>query len=121
MKRLGNRSIVMKKFRYHCKKVTSDERENLLNRNFTTTAIHQKWCTDIAYIYTKKDGWTYLASVMDLHSKKILGYIYDVSMTAELSIKAVKNACFNVKDTDGILLHSALGIIAREFIVQSII
>ena len=110
MKELGIRSIVVKKFRYHCEKVTFDEKENLLNRDFTTTTIHQKWCTDITYIYTKKDGWTYLASVMDLHSKKILGYAYDVSMTAELAIKAVKNACLNVKDTDGILLHSDLGV-----------
>ena len=109
MKELRIRSIVVKKFRYHCEKITSDEKENLLNRDFTTTAIHQKWCTDITYIYTKKDGWTYLASVMDLHSKKILGYAYDVSMTEELAITAVKNACLNGKDTDGILLHSDLG------------
>ncbi len=47
---------------------------------------------------------------MDLHSKKIIGYAYDVSMTAELAIKAVKNACINVKDTNGILLHSDLGV-----------
>ena len=42
MKELSIRSIVVKKFRYHCEKVTSDEKENLLNRDFTTTAIHQK-------------------------------------------------------------------------------
>lgn len=36
---------------------------------------------------------------MDLHSKKSFGYAYDLSMTAELAIKAVKNACLNVKDT----------------------
>ena len=65
---------------------------------------------DISYIYTKKDGWTYLASVMDLHSKKILGYAYDRSMTAELAIKAVKNTCLNVKDTEEILFHSDLGV-----------
>ena len=90
MKELRIRSIVVKKFRYHCAKVTSDEKENLLNQDFTTTAIHQKWCMDITYIYTKKDGWIYLASVMDLHSKKILRYAYDVFMTAKLAIKAVK-------------------------------
>ena len=109
MRELQIRSIVVKKFRYHTEKITSEEKENLLNRDFKTTSIHQKWCTDITYIYTQKDGWTYLASVMDLHSKKILGYAYDVSMTAELVIKAVNNACLNVKDTEGILLHSDLG------------
>ena len=74
-----------------------------MNRDFKTTSIHQKWCTDITYIYTQKDGWTYLASVMDRHSKKILGYAYDVSITA------VNNVCLNVKDIEGILLHSDLG------------
>ncbi|WP_442855634.1 DDE-type integrase/transposase/recombinase [Butyrivibrio sp. NC3005] len=34
--------------------------------------IKQKWFTDITYIHTKKDGWTYLASVMDLYSRKII-------------------------------------------------
>lgn len=110
MKELGIHSIVVKKFRYHREKVTSDKKENLLNRDFTTTAIHQKWCTDITYIYTKKDGWTYLDSVIDLHSKKILGYAYDRSMTAELAIKAIKNVCLNVKDTEEILWYSDLGI-----------
>ena len=47
---------------------------------------------------------------MDLQSKKILGYAYDISMTAELAIKTVKNSCLNVKDTVGILLHSNLGV-----------
>lgn len=55
MKELGIYSIVVKKFRYHSEKVTCDEKEKLLNCDFTTTGIHQKWCTDITYIYTKKD------------------------------------------------------------------
>lgn len=103
------RSIVVKKFRYHSEKVTSEDKENILNRDFKTTSINQKWCTDITYIYTIKDGWTYLASVMDFHSKKIIGYAYGTSMTAELAVKAVKNACTNVRDTKGIILHSDLG------------
>ena len=54
MKELQIRSIVVKKFRYHMEKITSKEKENLLNRDFKTTSIHQKWCIDITYIYTKK-------------------------------------------------------------------
>lgn len=46
---------------------------------------------------------------MDFYSKKIIGYAYDTSMTAELAIKTVKNACLNVKNTKGIILHSDLG------------
>lgn len=81
-----------------------------MNLDFSTTSINQKWCTDITYISTAKEGWTYLASVMDLHSKKIIGYSYDTSMTAELAVEAVENACLNVKSTEGIILHSDLGI-----------
>jgi len=106
---MGLRSIVIKKFRYHSERITTDQNKNILNRDFSTTGINQKWCTDITYIYTVQDGWTYLASVMDLHSKKIIGYAYDTSMT-ELAMQAVKNACLNVKVTEGILLHSDLGI-----------
>ncbi len=65
--------------------------------------------TDSGYINTLKDGWTYLASIMDIFSRKIIGYAYETSMTAELAIKAVENACLNVKTTEGIILHSDLG------------
>lgn len=64
----------------------------------------------ISLIFIQKNGWTYLASAMDLHSKKILGYAYDTTMTAELTIKAVTNACLNERDTKGILLHSDIGV-----------
>jgi len=109
MVNLGLKSIVVKKYRPHSSKKTVEERENLLNRDFTTTGINQKWCTDITYIHTVNDGWTYLASVMDFHSKKIIGYAYSKAMTAEMAVKAIENACINVKETTGIILHSDLG------------
>ena len=46
---------------------------------------------------------------MDLASKKIIGYAYSRKISAELAVKAVENACLNVKNTAGILLHSDLG------------
>ena len=109
MSSMGLRSIVIKKFRPHSSKSSVIEKENLLNRDFKATSINQKWCTDITYIHTVKDGWTYLASVMDLYSKKIIGYAYGTSITTELVVKSVENACLNVKSTKGIILHSDLG------------
>ena len=106
---MGLRSIVVKKYRPHSSKGNVEERVNLLNRDFATSTINEKWCTDITYIHTIKDGWTYLASVMDFHTKKIIGYAYSKSMTSELAVKAVENACINVKETTGIILHSDLG------------
>ena len=106
----GLRSVVVKKYNHHANngKVPEDK-ENILKRNFETASINQKWCTDITYIYVLKEGWTYLASVMDLCSRKIIGYAYGTSMTADLAVEAIKNACLNVKDTKGIILHSDLG------------
>src|SRR5699024_4054336 len=103
------RSIVNKKHRYYSKTSSAEGRGNLLEQDFKTTTINQKWWTDITYIHTIKDEWTYFASVMDLHSKKIIGWAYDTSMTAELAIKAVRNACLNVSDCSGIILPSDLG------------
>jgi len=77
-------SIVVKKFRPHSSKSDVEEKENIINRDFKAATINEKWCTDITYIHTSKDGWTYLASVLDIYSKKIIGYAYGTSMTASM-------------------------------------
>ncbi len=106
----GLRSIVVKKYNHHVDHgAVPDDKVNILKRDFKAETINQKWCTDITYIHVLKEGWTYLASVMDLCSRKIIGYAYGTSMTAELAVEAVKNACLNVRDTKGIILHSDLG------------
>lgn len=66
---------------------------------------------DITYIHTLKDGWCYLASVLDMHSKKIIGYAFDKKMTDDLVIKALKNAHFNQfpDKNKKIIFHSDLG------------
>ncbi len=99
----GLRSVVVKKYSHHANHGSiPDDKVNILKRDFRTETINQKWCTDITYIHVQKEGWTYLASVMDLCSRKIIGYAYGTSMTAELAVKAVENACLNVRDTKGI-------------------
>jgi len=108
MSEFGICSIVVKKYHHFSNNKPATEKENILNQDFTATGINQKWCTDITYIHTKKYGWTYLASVMDLYSRKIIGWADDTSMTAELAVKAVKNACLNVPNPEGIILQSDL-------------
>lgn len=83
--------------------------DNLLKRDFTTQTINEKWVADITYIHTLKDGWCYLASVLDLHSKKIVGYSFSRSMTTELVIKAFNNANLSQKPLEGLVLHTDLG------------
>ncbi|MCG7332637.1 IS3 family transposase [Salinicoccus roseus] len=105
----GIRSITVKKFRPTPSKEKVVERENILKRDFSTTTINEKWVGDITYVHTLKDGWCYLASVMDLHSKKIVGYSFGCSMTTELVIKALNNAYITQQPGDGIIFHTDLG------------
>jgi transposase InsO family protein len=106
----GLRSVVVKKYKPAANQgIVPDDKKNILNRDFVAETIHKKWVTDITYIHVLKEGWTYFASVMDLYSRKIVGYAYGTTMTAELAVQAVKNACLNVKETKGIILHSDLG------------
>ena len=107
----GLRSVVVKKYSHHANHGSiPDDKVNILKRDFGTETINQKWCTDITYIHVQKEGWTYLASVMDLCSRKIIGYAYGTSMTAELAMKAVENACMesfhSVLKKEEIYLHT---------------
>lgn len=109
MKDTGIQSIIVKKFRPTPSKEKVEERENILNRDFSTTGINQKWVGDITYIHTLRDGWCYLASVLDLHTKKVNGYSFSRSLTIELVEKALENAYVAEKPENGVIFHSALG------------
>lgn len=109
MRAAGIRSITVKKFRPTPSKEKVVERENILERDFSTTTINEKWVGDITYIQTLRDGWCYLASVMDLHSKKIVGYSFGRSMTTELVTQALENACDVQKPGNDLIFHSDLG------------
>lgn len=109
MKKLGIRSIITRKFRPMPSKQKIEEKENVLNRDFEAKTINKKWVTDITYIHTIRDGWCYLASVMDLYSKKIIGYAMSKSIDTDLALQAVKNAIKLQKPTSPLILHSDLG------------
>jgi len=65
--------------------------DNILCRDFSVDRPNQKWVTDITYIWVEKQ-WLYLATVMDLYSRKIIGWSLDTSMTEELITQAMKMA-----------------------------
>ena len=109
MKKAGIQSITVKKFRPTPSKEKVEERENIIKRDFSTTTINQKWVGDITYIHTLRDGWCYLASVLDLHSRKVIGYSFSRLMTTELVEKALVNAYVTQKPNDGVIFHSDLG------------
>ena len=89
MKSVGLISIIQKKYTPHkqSKKLVL-ERHNILEQDFSTTSINQKRVSDITYIHVQKEGWCYLASVTDLHSKKIIGYHFSKQMTTDVIIQA---------------------------------
>jgi putative transposase len=94
MRKAGVRSVTKKKYRPCPSKEKIVQLDNVLKPNFTTCTINEKWVADITYIPTVKDGWCYLASVLDLYSKKIVGYSFSRSMTSELVIEALKTYVF---------------------------
>ena len=85
------------------------ERENVLEQDFTTTTINEKWVADITYIHTLRHGWCYLASVLDLHTKKVVGYKFSRTMTTELVLEALENAINAQKPGPGLIVHTDLG------------
>lgn len=109
MATLEIKSVVVKKYKPVKAKKNIEQKENILNQDFSTTSINQKWCTDITYIHTENEGWTYLASVEDLYSRKIIGWAFGKTIDAELAVRALKNAALNVRKTEGIIIQSDLG------------
>jgi putative transposase len=82
--------------------------ENLLNRQFDVAAPNQAWTSDITYIRTRQ-GWLYLAAVMDLFSRKIIGWAMAPTMPAELVAQALRMALQQRRPPPGLLLHSDRG------------
>ena len=118
MKTAGLASIIQKKYKpYKSSKELVLEHENLLEQDFSTTSINQKCVSDITYIHVQKEGWCYLASVMDLHSKKMIGYHFSKQMTTEIIVQALKNAYTFQRPKDKVILHTDLGsqYTSREF------
>lgn len=75
MNEMGLFSIVVKKWRA-TKNSAIDNRNfpNLLGQDFAAISPNQKWAADMTYIYTKRDGWCYLATIQDLYSRKIIAH-----------------------------------------------
>lgn len=110
MKRQGLQSITIKKFKAgKPTKQLLKKYPNLLKQDFSTTGLNQKWVADITYINTLENSWCYLSTIMDLHSRKIIGYHFDRQMTTEIVEKALDDAVLNRNIAYGLILHTDLG------------
>ncbi len=81
---------------------------NLLDREFTAGKPNQKWTSDITYIRTK-EGWLYLAVVLDLFSRRIVGWAMSNRITSDLVVDALEMAVQQRKPDAGLLHHSDRG------------
>ena len=81
---------------------------NRLNRDFEAQRPNEKWVTDITYIPTA-EGWLYLAVVMDLFSRKVVGWAMEATLESSLVEKAFQMAVQNRQNVHGLLHHSDRG------------
>ena len=77
---------------------------NTLDRDFTVRAPNQKWVTDITYLATTA-GWVYLATVVDLFSRKVVGWSIGESLATSLVSDALRDAIEKRRPTGSALLH----------------
>ena len=109
LKRQGLRPVYKRPYR-----VTTDSAHkkpiapHVLNRRFDRWQANQAWVADITYISTG-EGWLYLACVMDLASRRIVGWSMSERMTADLVCHALKSAYWRRKPPAGLIMHSDRG------------
>src|SRR5690606_23167308 len=81
---------------------------NLLARNFTPSAPNQAWAADLTYVWTT-EGWLYLAVVLDLFNREVVGWSIKPRMTADIVTDALTMAWFRRRPAPGLIHHSGRG------------
>ena len=82
--------------------------ENLVNRDFDVAAPNLIWASDLSYVSTA-EGWLYVCVILDLCSRKVIGWAMGSRMTAGLMIQALIMACMHRKPPAGLIFHSDRG------------
>lgn len=112
MREMGLRSTAQKRRAYIA---TTDSRHtepiapNLLGRHFAATAPDRKWAADITYVPTR-EGWAYVAAVMDLFSRRIVGWSVSDSLESSLALDALERAIRTRRPQAGLTHHSDRGV-----------
>ena len=82
---------------------------NLLERDFTAVQPDQKWLSDITYLSTT-EGWLYLAVVLDVFSRRVIGWAFSSNLESNLVVSAFDMACQLRKPTNKLMFHSDQGV-----------
>ena len=83
-------------------------RPNLLEQDFSATGPNQKWAGDISYIWTS-EGWLYLAVILDLYSRRVIGWAVSNRMNRDLAIRALDMAVALRQPPEGCIHHTDRG------------
>jgi len=109
MRAEGLRAKQARRFRSTTKRDQSQRpASNLLQRDFEADRPDQKWLADITYIPTSR-GWLYLAAILDLYGRRVVGWAMDERMTADLTLRALKMALRQRRPGPGLVHHSDQG------------
>jgi len=81
---------------------------NLLEQNFACEGINEKWCGDITYLWCD-EGWMYLATVLDLYSRRVIGWSVNHRITRQLVCDAMAMAIDARTDIEGVIMHTDRG------------
>lgn len=81
---------------------------NWLGQNFTADKPNQKWAGDISYIWTR-EGWSYLAVVLDLYSRRVIGWAVSNRLKSDLAVQALNKAIAFRRPLPGCIHHSDRG------------
>ena len=81
---------------------------NVLDRSFEAPAPNRKWIADFTYVWTA-EGWLYVAGVIDLFSRRVVGWSMSAAMTAQLVTDALMMAIWRRGKPDALLHHSDRG------------
>ena len=111
MKQAGFQSRIRRRFVVHTTDSNHGEpvAANVLDRQFVASAPNQKWCCDITYVPTD-EGFLYLAAVIDLCSRKIVGWSMADHLRSELCLDALEMALHQRRPEQGLLHHSDRGV-----------
>lgn len=108
MKEMGLFCRTIRKFRATSNQKIYELGENLLSREFHQSTLDTIWVTDITYIHVR-DKFCYLATVIDLASRKPIGWYFSEEMTANTALTAVKYALQNRNFPKNVIIHSDRG------------
>lgn len=110
MKENGIFSKIKKKFRYKSKQLNDlNTCDNIVNRVFNIKEPNKVWVSDITYIPTK-EGWLYLCIILDLYSRKIIGWSMNKNMKTDLVLRSLQMALINRNPSEGLIFHSDRGV-----------